>query len=333
MHELTNSDGMFTVRQAAWHGLGTVFEDYPNRETAQALAHPWEPVQEPLYRKHTLVTPDGEEHISHTEVDGWLANVRNDNSVALGVVPKSYNLVSNNTLWDVAEALESSGTDVMYETGGSLRGGAMVWCLVRLKEPLLVKGDKRGETIPYFALQNSHDGSGAFRGQATMTRIVCANTSRVADMEAKARGTEFTFRHSKNVGDRIAEAQEALGGWRQSLTDWQASMEELLGLKVTQGATAKFLHRFIPMPPKNLISDLVEQNVLKARDQWKECYNGITGEGIDGTAYGLVQASTEYQEWYRRANNAESRFRRSFLTKNAIVASAVELAKQASLEG
>ncbi len=49
----------------------------------------------------------------------------------------------------------------------------MVWVLVRLKEPLMVKGDKRGETIPYFALQNSHDGVGAFRGQATMTRIVC----------------------------------------------------------------------------------------------------------------------------------------------------------------
>lgn len=332
MHEITSSDGFFAVRTAAWHGLGHVFEDYPSRQEAQVLAHPWEPVQEPLYRRHTLVTPDQVEHVSHTEVDGWVVNVRNDDATALGVVNKSYNLVSNNSLWDVAEALEKSGPDVMYETGGSLRGGAMVWVLVRLREPLMVKGDKRGETVPYFALQNSHDGTGAFRGQATMTRIVCANTSRVADMDAKARGTEFTFRHSKNVQDRIQEAQEALSGWRQSLTDWQDTMEELLSLKVSTSNQVKFIHRFIPMPPKNMISDLVEQNILKAREQWKECYNGITGEGIDGTAYGLVQASTEYQEWYRRANNAESRFRRSFLTKNAIVASAVELARQAAAE-
>jgi phage/plasmid-like protein (TIGR03299 family) len=331
-HELTNSDGMFTVRTAAWHGLGQTFEDYPKRAEAQALSMPWEPKAEPLYRK-VKVTAEGEEHEADLEVEGWVANVREDNNATLGVVPKTYNLVMNNTLWDVAEALEKSGSDVMYETGGTLRGGAMVWVLVRLKEPLVVKGDKRGETIPYFALQNSHDGSGAFRGQATMTRIVCANTSRISDMEAKARGTEFIFRHSKNVQDRISEAQEALTGWRQSLTDWQNQMEMLIKAPVASQNEAKFLKKFIPMPPKNLISEQVEQNIYSAREQWKECYNGITGEGIERTAYGLVQASIEYQEWFRRANNAESRFKRSFLSKNAIVATAVELALQASHEG
>lgn len=332
-HELTNSDGMFTVRTAAWHGLGTTFEDYPSRKEAQALSMPWEPTVEPLYRKFDVLNEEtGETEERLVEQDGWVANVRDDNKTTLGVVPKSYNLVQNTTLWDVAEALEKSGSDVMYETGGSLRGGAMVWVLVRLKEPLVVKGDKRGETIPYFALQNSHDGSGAFRGQATMTRIVCANTSRIADMEAKARGTEFTFRHSKNVQDRINEASEALSGWRQSLTDWQDKMEQLVGAKVSSENEIKFLRRFIPMPPKNLISEQVEQNIFNAREQWRECYNGITGEDITGTAYGLVQASIEYQEWYRRANNAESRFKRSFLTKNAIVATAVDLALQASTE-
>jgi len=333
MHELTNSDGMFTVRTAAWHGLGTTFEDYPKRAEAQAIAHPWEPKAEPLYRKLTVTDEDGTESQHELEVDGWVANARDDNNATLGVVPKTYNLVDNSTLWDVAEALEKSGSDVMYETGGSLRGGAMVWVLVRLKEPLVVKGDKRGETIPYFALQNSHDGSGAFRGQATMTRIVCANTSRISDLEAKARGTEFIFRHSKNVQDRISEAQEALTGWRTSLDDWQEKMEALIGAKVASHNEGKFLRQFIPMPPKNLISEQVEQNIYSAREQWKECYNGITGEGVEGTAYGLVQASIEYQEWYRRANNAESRFKRSFLSKNTIVATAVELAMQASREG
>lgn len=332
-HELTNSDGMFTVRTAAWHGLGTVFEDYPSREEAQALVHNWEPHQEPMFRRNAVTDVMGNVTESFEEVDGWLANVRGDTSKTLGVVPKSYNLVDNSTLWDIAEALEKSGSDVMYETGGTLRGGAMVWILVRLKDPLVVKGDKRGETIPYFALQNSHDGSGAFRGQATMTRIVCANTSRVADIEAKARGTEFTFRHSKNVGERISEAQEALTGWRQSLDDWQSKCEQLIEAKVTSANEVKFLHRFIPMPPRNLISEQVEQNVYKARDQWRECYRGITGEGLENTAYGLVQASIEYQEWYRRANNSESRFRRSFLSKNAIVADATSLALQASAEG
>jgi phage/plasmid-like protein (TIGR03299 family) len=243
---MTSSDGFFAVRQAAWHGLGTVFEDYPKRVEAQQLAHPWEPMAVPVYTRRVVVERDeitGQEVEREVfeEIKGHVANIRDDNRAELGVVPVTYNLVQNSQLWDVAEALENSGPDVMFETGGSYGGGKGVWVLIRLKEPLIVRGDPRGETIPYYALQNSHDGTGAFRGQATMTRIVCANTSRIADVEAKARGTEFA-------------------------------------------------------------------------------------------AYGLVQASIEYQEWYRRANNSESRFKRSFLSRNTIVSDAVALALTASSE-
>ena len=60
-----------------------------------------------------------------------------------------------------------------------------------------------------------------------MMRIVCANTSHVADLDARARGTEFVFRHTKNVGDRVEDARRALAGWRDSLDDW-AQLQEVL---------------------------------------------------------------------------------------------------------
>jgi phage/plasmid-like protein (TIGR03299 family) len=369
---MTSTDGFFTVRQSAWHGLGTVFQDYPSRATAQALAHPWEPEVRPIYRKVDIIqVPDGRmrfvvktvdgaiKYESNTQqqavaflrdsgqpyvledlgvkvgereipIEGWVANVRDDNDFTLGVVTKDYNLVQNSRLWDIAEALENSGDDVMFETGGSLRGGAQVWILVRLKEPITIPGDPRGETIPYFALQNSHDGTGAFRGQATMTRIVCSNTSRIADMDAKARGTEFTFRHSSRVEDRIEEARTALAGWRLAVQDAAEMQAHLIQRQVVDGGVPEFLRRFIPMPPPAMASERTEKNVQDARAQWRECYQGFTGEGIDGTAYGLVQASIEYQEWCRKAHSAESRFKRSFLTKNAIVSTAVALALELS---
>jgi hypothetical protein len=179
---MTSSDGFFAVRQAAWHGLGTVFEDYPKRVEAQQLAHPWEPMAVPVYTRRVVVERDeitGQEVEREVfeEIKGHVANIRDDNRAELGVVPVTYNLVQNSQLWDVAEALENSGPDVMFETGGSYGGGKGVWVLIRLKEPLIVRGDPRGETIPYYALQNSHDGTGAFRGQATMTRMTPARSS------------------------------------------------------------------------------------------------------------------------------------------------------------
>lgn len=328
-HDLTTSDGMFTVRLAAWHGLGTVFEDYPKREEAQKVAHPWDVVEEPLYRKVASVAEDGVIVEALEEVPSFKANVRSDNSELLGVVSDTYTNVTNHELWDVAEALEGSGADVMFETGGSLNGGRQVWVLLRLQEPLVIKGDPRGETIPYYALQNSFDGSGAFRGQATTTRIVCANTSRLADWDARNRGTEFVFRHTTNVSERVEEARIALQGWRESLTAWQEQAESLIERKLEPMVASDFLERFIPMPPENLITERVRNNVIRDRQKWLDAYNSVTGEGLRDTAYGLVTASIEFLEWGRRAFNAETRFRRSFLSRNDLVTRAIELSMEA----
>lgn len=343
-HEITETDGFFTVRQPAWHGLGVVLPDHPTREEAQAIAHPWEPITDSLYLQEPTITP----HV-HGEACGYgfMAecdliddvgsefNVvdshklirRSDNGAPIGVVGAGYEPVTNSEMWDIAEAIQGSGVDVKYETGGSLKGGSQVWLLLRLEEPIIVPGDPNGATIPYYSLQNSHDSSGSFRGQATMTRIVCANTSKIADTDARARGTEFTFRHTKNVGERIEGARMALGLWRQSLTTWQEHMDVLLDRKIATGYTVEdFLDKFIPAPPAGIVSERVQANIEKERDTWKSLYHGITGEGLEGTAYGLVQASVEYAEHYRRAHSKESRFKRTYLDRNALVQSATRIA-------
>lgn len=340
-HEITASDGMFTVRTAAWHSLGHVFNDYPKRKEAQAIAHPWEPVERPLFRPvyeldengEFITGPDGELQIERfKKVEGFKANVRSDNDFDLGVVSEDFTNVLNSELWDIGEALETSGDDVMFETAGSLKGGKKVWLLIRLKDPIMVNGDPHGATIPYFALQNGHDGSSAFRGQATVTRIVCANTAHVADMEASARGTEFAFKHTTNVGERIEQAKDALAGWRESIEAWRMQSEYLLSERVSPLDSQKFLERFISMPPKGSVSERVESNVERERAKWLEFYNSVTGEGLKGTAYGLVQASVEYAQWGRRAHNTESLFQRTFLDKSSIIAKAVEWSLEAAAE-
>src|SRR5690606_35693440 len=122
-HEITSTDGMFTVRQAAWHDLGVVFEEYPDRATAQAIAHPWEPLREDIFRnvkQHIVIegvqfplvtTPDGlqvalrDEFLAEdgntlregyswvtkqVKLEGWYANQRSDNGDVLGVVTDNY---------------------------------------------------------------------------------------------------------------------------------------------------------------------------------------------------------------------------------------------------
>lgn len=326
-HGIESTDQMFSTRKPTWHGLGHIFDDYPTREEAQKLVHPWEPIEEPLFTTQYEVGDQAELVERQVVVPNHKAITRSDNSEVIGVVGKDYQPVKNDELWDIAEALEQSSEDVLFETGGSLNSGSKVWLMIRLREPLSVTGDPNGATIPYYTLQNSHDGSGAFRGQATMTRIVCANTAHAADIDAKARGTEFTFRHSKNIGERIEQARQAVLAWRAGLTDLEQKYEFLLSQKVTASQEREFMERYFPIE-YGVLSDRQILNMEQVRADWLGVLRSPTNEGIQGTAYGLIQSVVEYSEHVRTANSQESRFKRTYLNRNRIVSDAVKLAEK-----
>lgn len=327
-HGIEAQDAMYTVREPAWHGLGVVLPEYPTREEAQKLAHPWEPVTTPLFTEEYVVDPKAGPMTEFATVPGFVAVQRSDTSATLGVVSDTYQPVSNTEMWDIAEALEGeSRGDVMFETAGSLKGGSKVWILVRLKESLRLKGDEKTATVPYFALQNSHDGLGSFRGQAIMTRIVCQNTSQLADLEAKQRGTSFTFRHTRNVGDRIEEARQALAGWRHSVEEYRVLAEHMADEHIDREQAWDFVERFIPSPPPGTASERVLRNVRDARLEWSEIFTGEANERLLGTRWGLVQASIEYLQWSRQARSEESRFQRTMLTQNQLTQDAMRIAQ------
>jgi phage/plasmid-like protein (TIGR03299 family) len=332
-HGIEERDGVFAVRQAMWHGLGTILSDYPTREDAQKLAHPWEPETEPLYRRRVSVEQDPRdgslfEQEHYEKVETGVLNVRSDDMTELAVVSPTFVTVSNNEMYDIAEVIEGNDPGaVQYETGGTLFGGKKVWLMIRLTEPIVITGDPRGETIPYFAIQNSHDGSGAFRGQAILDRIVCANTAQAADLMSESMGTEFKFSHTKNVQGRIDEAKKALAGWRASVARYKELSEEMVKETITVHQREIFVEDFIPMPMTHTASDRVMDNVQTARQTLRKILAGPTCEDIGLTTYGLVQASIEYVNHYRKAQSNETRFKRAYLDRNKIVTDAITLAR------
>lgn len=337
-HNITSTDATFSVREMPWMGLLDgqvhVLPDNPTRAEAQALVHPWEPVEVPVYKREMSVAEDGTLTEEFVEVEGSKAIERSDNGYTLGVVNDSFGIVTNTEMWDVVEAVGSIGTDIDIETGGSLEGGRKVWALLRMAEPFQIKGDPNGATLAFLAFQNAHNGSGAFRAQAINTRIVCANTSAAADVEAKRNGYEFHFKHSKNVRDRIEDAKAAVSMWREGVTVWQNAMEVLAATRVTPAQSTLFVERFQPMPPNHLITDRVRGNVEQARGELRAILDGPTSEGIKGTAYGLYMAGIEWSQHYRKVkgkderSRMESYFKRHIMSDNGLRQSTLALAQE-----
>lgn len=336
-HGITETDQVFSVRQPMWHNLGLILDDNPTREEAQQLVTPWEPVEQPVYRQVPYFDEAGMPASRFEPIEDVKAIERSDNGGHLGVVNESFGIVSNNEFWDVAEAVMQTGDDIRIETGGTLDGGRNVWALLRLDEPFTVVGDPNGSTIAYLALQNGHTGMKSFRAQAVNTRIVCANTSALADVEAEKSGYEFTFKHTRKVGERVEDAKAAVALWRAGVRQWQTAMEHLATVKVTAEQVTWFVEQFQPMPPERLISDRVRTNVETARGELRSILSGPTTEGIDLTAYGLVQAGIEWRQHYQRTkgkderSRMENRFKRAMLTTDRFGADVIALAQEAAL--
>lgn len=335
-HEITSTDSTFSVREMPWMGLLDgqvhVLPDNPTREEAQKLVHPWEPIAEPVYRAVPRIGDDGSLYTEYEVIEGQEARVRSDNSAVLGITSTTTGLITNNDLWDVVEAVGSIGTDIEIETGGSLRGGKDVWALVKFANPLTIAGDPNGATLSYLAFQNNHTAEGSFRAQAINTRIVCANTSAAADVEAKRNGYEFIFRHTAKVAERMEEAKAAVAMWREGAQMWQNAMEHLAKAKVTKKQQGIFVEKFQPMPLK--ASERVQKNVEAARDELRAILAGPTSEGIGLTAYGLYMAGIEWDQHYRQVkgkderSRMESHFRRAVLSHDRLRKDTLVLARE-----
>lgn len=324
-------DAGFSVREPMWHGLGIVLSDYPGREDAVRLAgHDFEVVEIPMVRLGRELSieedlPDeyaslGAGYYEASTALGWKAleykAAREEDPLdgsLLHVAREDYGVIQNSVGWDIAEAMLGEGAK--YETGITLKGGAVCSILAYLDEPITIPGDD-STILPWLNLSWAHDGSGALSVRPTSIRTVCWNTQSAAEAEGRRNDVEFTFRHTKKVMERIEDAKLAIQGVRGAHEEYLVIAQELAEIKVTKSQRSLFVSELIPMPPEALISDRVKGNVDEARGKVSALFDGPTiPEAHRLTGYGLHLAGGEYLDHLRGWRNKETYFGRSMLRR------------------
>jgi phage/plasmid-like protein (TIGR03299 family) len=321
----------FSVREPMWHGLGKVLEEYPGREQAEVDAgHDFVVVEKKIVMLGEPIgidadLPDsyaslGSDYFEADAVGGWKSLVyqatREDDPLdgnLLHVARADWTVIQNSTGWDIAEAMISDEKTAKFETGITLKGGAICSILFWLDEPVTIPGDN-SPILPFGNVSWAHDGSGSMRARATSIRTVCWNTQSAAEAQGKAYGTEYVFRHTKNVMERIEEAKLAMRGIRGEHEEFVEIARELAKIPVTKKQRSLFVSGLIPMPEEALISDRVKANVEEARSRVHELFEGETiPEEHRLTGWGLFNAGTEYLDHVRGWRNPETRYGRSIL--------------------
>jgi phage/plasmid-like protein (TIGR03299 family) len=213
---------------------------------------------------------------------------------------ESFHSIPNDVPYEFAELLLGEG--FKYETGISLRGGALNALTLLLDEPFQIPGDD-SEVLAYYGIDWAHDGSGALGGGPTSVRRVCANTVGLSIAEQEALGVRFSIRHTKNWRARVADAKAAMQGLRQE----QAAAEEL-GLELasyyfSEESVREFIERFTApaeVLTAALTSERVKSNIRKAQNQLGAILRSPTvPEAHRGTGWGLYNAAVEYVDYAR----------------------------------
>jgi len=316
-------DQGFFVRVPAWHGLGIVLDEYPGRDEAMRLAgHDFKVIERPvdIPGVHT-----------YNRAYGFKALIKSGDGTVLNVTKSSYEIIQNETAYDVADLLYDQG--FQFETGITLDGGKTCAITLALNEPIVIPGDN-SVTVPYGCLSWAHDGSGSLRVRSGTIRQVCANTVAASEAEGKNLGTDFTFRHTKNVMERIDDARNAVRGVRADLDVFRVAMERLCEIEVSPEQRDMFVSTIIGdkgglLSTSETVTARVKGNVEAERAKINALFFGPTiPEAHRLTGYGLFQAGGEYFDHLRQARSENSYVKRTLLATNPAKANLVKTIRE-----
>jgi len=306
-HDLESVNGQTafaSLRQPAWHGLGTVFTDEVNTNEMLKLAH----LNDWNVRLEDVETPEGfNSDKNYSFVTRTNPFDRSTNDI-LGVVGERYVPLQNEDLFSFGDNLLDGGG--RWETAGSIKGGRVVFGSIALTDSITLDPKGIADKIDnYLLINTSHDGSIAIQASITPVRVVCANTLNLALSSFKGKKDvkqTFKIRHTQTAEGKIAVAREALGLAHKYIDEFSTIANEMIQTEITKAQFDKIVELAYPAPTKDAKGS--QKKYDSKIDLLQGIYVGDYNNTISGTAWGAFNALTERLDWYRnsRGGNNES---------------------------
>jgi phage/plasmid-like protein (TIGR03299 family) len=306
-HELTTNSITGQVEFAyrasegqAWHGLGQAVEEGATIEQWRGLAGMDWRIQRSKIR---FATARGQTADAFATLDDQHVLFRSDDKAPLGIVSARYEVVQPAQMIEFFRDIAKVG-GLELSAAGTLFGGKRFWATARIGSAAPVSlADRVGG---YILISSSADGSQATEVRRTTTRVVCNNTLQMARSEKDTGLVRVTHR---------------------SVFDPEA-VKDFMGLNTA--AWDAFKHQMVRLANKPQVNDAAEDvfatifakaRTEAAKDKARETAGfkkvlalfqgegkGSRLEGVYGTAWGGLNAVTEYVDHHLRARNDQNRF-------------------------
>jgi len=201
------------------------------------------------------------------------------------------------------------------ETAGVLKGGRKFWALARTGQTTALKGND--QVNGYLLLATSCDGTLATTATPTTVRVVCNNTLTIA-LDGTTRAIKVP--HNTRFDPQAVKKQLGI-----AVSQWDTFMHHMRMLSERKvqwhEAMGFFMNVLCDASPSSPLPAVLpnERALRKVQSLYEGQGRGATLESAQGTAWGLLNAVTEYVDHERRARSTEYRMDSAWFGQGAVI--------------
>ena len=259
------------MRTATWERIGTDVQQCNNMEAVlMASGLDYKVEKQPIYLDNGIVVPNR------------FATVNSDGKI-YDVVSDKFEVVQNLDAFDFVNYMSD---EIKFEKAGETASG-MVYVIAALPE-VNILGDA---FTPHVIFRNGFSGKYKITAAICPLRVVCQNQFNVAFREAE---NTVTIRHVGNANAKLEEAREVLKTSADFMGTLNACAETLAGTKLTPWMVEQVLDRLFPIEGLEEMNAFKRNRLVTAREAFTAAYNNDDNSNFRGTAWGVVNAYTDY---------------------------------------
>ncbi len=285
--------------EAPWHRLGNQLPaKQPLEVWAQKAGMDWKILETPVRYMTEQAGPLG----SILSFNEQKVLYRSDTKAPLSVVSHRYQVVQPKAVLEFYRDLtEISGFEL--ETAGVLKEGKTFWALAKTGKEAALKG--KDVVKGYILLATSCDGTLATTATPTTVRVVCNNTLSIALNGAPS---AIKVPHSTTFDAQLVKKQLGI-----AVSQWDTFMYRMKTLTERKVKSHESMNYFLKVlcqtdshvdPAQGLMN---ERALKKVQAMYEGQGRGADLASASGTAWGLLNAVTEFVDHERRARNQDYR--------------------------
>lgn len=285
------------MRTSTWTNIGkdvTTCKDMEQVLLASGLDYTVE-------KRPIFTYPDIEDDGTRMVIPNRFITTRREDGHTYDVVSDKFEIIQNRDAFDFVKYM---GDELLFEKAGETQSG-MVYVIGRLPE-VDILGDK---FTPHVIFRNGFSGKVKITAAICPLRIVCQNQFNFA---FKNTANTVQIRHVGNAEAKLEEAKEVLRLSADYMAELNLMAEHFAAMKLDQARMERITDYLFPMPTEDM-NPFKRKSLEDARAKFINAHDAEDNRNFRGTAWGMVNAYTDYLTHKEPAGKRSDRFEGKFV--------------------